>query len=153
MLKFLNVINCIFVHWAKKITLVLETIRKSASNPRKKNWGRFLFFSFKCQKFTWKSEKFSVTHNFKVVHWYKNSIFYSIRFEIQPQVRNILRPTPQQPPLLEVKHNAVLPWISEKISPIVDSRPKVLISGNINENTYLMKWKLQKYNYCENEGA
>ena len=128
MLKFLNVINCIFVHWAKKITLVLETIRKSASNPRKKNWGRFLFFSFKCQKFTWKSEKFSVTHNFKVVHWYKNSIFYLTRFEVQSQASKNIEANVSTTVLPEVKHNPMLLWIAEKTSPIVDSRPKILIS-------------------------
>ena len=32
-------------------------------------------------------------------------------------------------PLTEVTHNAMLPWILEKTSSIVDSRPKVLISS------------------------
>ena len=33
-------------------------------------------FSFKYQKFIGKSEHFSVTLSFKVVHWYKNFIFH-----------------------------------------------------------------------------
>ena len=55
--------------------------------------------------------------------------FYLIRLEVQPQVRKILMPMSQSPLLPEVRHNAMLPWISEKTSPIVDSRPQVLISS------------------------
>ena len=76
------------------------------------------FLSFKCQKFTWKSENFSVTYNFKVINWYKNYTFYLIRFEVQPQVRKRLRPMSQRPPWPEVTHNAMLSWILEKTSPI-----------------------------------
>ena len=72
------------------------------------------FLSCKCQKFTWKSENFSVTYNFKVVYWYKNCIFYLIRFEVQPQVRKILRPMSQRPQLPEVTHNSMLLWILQK---------------------------------------
>ena len=86
----------------------------------------------KYQKFMWKGKNFSVTLNFKVFHWYKTSIFYLTRFKVQPQARKILRPMFQQPPLPEVKHNAMLLRIAEKTSPIVDSRPKVLISSDFN---------------------
>ena len=43
--------------------------------------------------------------------------------------KKILRPISQWPPLPEVMHNAMLPWILEKTSPIADSRSKVLISS------------------------
>ena len=118
--------------------LALKHVKeKSASNLRKKMRS---FFSFKYQKFSWKSKNFSVTLCFKVVHWSKNYIFYLIRFEVQPQVREILRPSSQWSPLPEVRHNAIWLQISEKTSRIVE--PKFLISSihiwTINHFSYFV---------------
>ena len=52
---------------------------------------------------------------------------------------SILRPMSQQPPLPEVRHNAMLLWISEKTSPIVEPRPKVLICTNLKSRGKLFK--------------
>ena len=92
------------------------------------------FFSFRYQNFTWKRENFSITLSFKVVHWSKNYIFYLIKFVIQPQVKEILRPTSQQPPFRGHTLRYMLQKISEKTSPIVEPRPKVLISS------FLRRW-------------
>ena len=50
-----------------------------------------------------------------------------------------MRPKSQRPPLPEVTHNAMLPWILEKTSPIVDSRSKVLISSFLLDQ-HKMPW-------------
>ena len=58
--------------------------------------------------------------------------FHIIRLEVQPQGREILRPMSQRPPFPEVMYKAMLLQISEKTSPIVEPRVKVLISSSWN---------------------
>ena len=92
-------------------------IHSQMFEPQKNKWGCFLV-------------NFSLTLNFSYSPIQK-LYFYVTKFEEQPQARKILRPTSQGPPLPEFKHNSMLLWMAEKTSPIVDSRPKVLISNEI----------------------
>ena len=69
-----------------------------------------------------------------------------IRFEVKPQVRDILRAMSQRPPLPEVTLQ-----ISEKTSPIVEPKPKVLISSSINWQGQVL-WLLHCYRYESKSG-
>ena len=76
------------VHFNEFVANVFhDNIGSKKNQPPSSKKNLRLFFSFKCQKITWRSVNFLLLIYFKVVSKFPKQISFSIRFRLRPQTR------------------------------------------------------------------